>query len=76
MKVGIEYMISSSVLKEEKIKNKPCECCLTNMSLFLLTQKQGIATVLQHVCKECLFELEEMIIRDLHIDTYSILYKY
>jgi len=67
-------MVQSDVVKEELQVVKTCACCSIRRSVFILVQKSGIATVLEHVCWVCLNELCVLLDKDLDC-SYAYLMK-
>lgn len=70
----IYEMVQRKVVEEELLVVKACSCCCVKQSLFILVQKNGIATVLEHVCMDCLKELCHLIDHDLEC-TYAYVMK-
>lgn len=70
----IYEMVRRDIVEEELMTVKVCSCCCVKQSLFLLVQKNGVATVLEHVCMDCLKELCRLIDLDLEC-TYAYLMK-
>jgi|APGre2960657404_1045060.scaffolds.fasta_scaffold01520_8 superfamily II helicase len=63
--MDIYAMVRRDIIEEEMKVVKGCSCCFVKASLFILVQKSGIATVLEHVCMGCLKDLCALIDRDL-----------
>lgn len=51
--------IQKNVLDEETLKQCFCECCCKTDACFIYLVKQGICTVISHVCESCGYELED-----------------
>lgn len=65
---NVYTLVQKKVIDEELVVVKVCSCCTVKKSLFILAQKKGIATVLEHVCFQCLKELCQLLERDLECD--------
>lgn len=51
--------IQKNVLDEEMARICVCECCERNKSCFIYLVKEGICTIISHVCKSCGYDLED-----------------
>lgn len=62
---NVYTLVQKRIIDEEMLVIKVCACCTVKKSLFILTQRKGIATVLDHVCFQCLKELCQLLERDM-----------
>jgi superfamily II helicase len=61
---NVYTLVEKKIFDQELLVKKVCACCTVKKSDFILVQRKGIATVLDHVCFTCLKDLCVLLLKD------------